>query len=133
MKKQNYLTKNYLFQKVISQKNKKVNQSYFVYVAFNHLPRHRFGISVGKKLLNAVGRNHVKRQIRSMLRQLNYLSNSNIKQVVKGLDIVIMIRPLYLEYNFDSNFKQLSNLLKNINFSRKSKRRVPYKTRPHAT
>ena len=52
---------------------------------FNNLPYARYGISVGKKLGNAVYRNKKKRQIRSIIDSLE-------KDYVKAKDYIIILR-----------------------------------------
>ena len=67
----------------------------------------RIGLSVSKKIGNAVTRNKVKRQIRAMC-------DSLIDYNVHTFDIVIIARPVFLENDFNSNKETLRSLLSEI-------------------
>ena len=80
------------------------SNSYTLHVAKNRYEYTRVGLSVSSKLGNAVVRNRIKRQVRSMCDSLlNYNSQS--------LDIVIVVRKPYLDGSFNDNKSQLSDLL----------------------
>ena len=64
----------------------------------------RIGISVSKKLGNAVIRNRIKRQIRAMCDLL-------VKYNEKALDVVIIAKKKFLELSFDDNKQNLEQLL----------------------
>ena len=79
------------------------NQSYVIHYNTNSLNYTRVGISVSSKLGNAVVRNHIKRQIRSMCDSLiNYNSQS--------LDIVIIAKANFLDRSYDDNKQSLKEL-----------------------
>lgn len=59
----------------------------------------RIGISVGKKLGNAVCRNKVKRQIRSMI--------DEIFDFKEDYDLIIIVRPAYHKQTYLQNFEEL--------------------------
>ena len=68
--------------------NKMITTSkYFViYYKKNELDHYRFGISVGKKVGNAVVRNKVKRQLKAIISQKDYQNNFNCIIIVgKGI------------------------------------------------
>ena len=80
------------------------NQSYVIHVRPNELNYVRVGISVSAKLGNAVVRNLVKRQIRSMCDALiDYNSQS--------FDIVIIAKANFLNRSYDDNKQSLQELL----------------------
>ena len=71
----------------------------------------RIGISVNKKLGNAVIRNRVKRQTRAMCDSLvNYTSHT--------FDVVIVIKAEFLNNSFDDNKNILNNLLSKIGITK---------------
>ena len=80
------------------------NQSYVIHYRTNELNYSRIGISVSSKIGNAVTRNHIKRQVRSMCDELiDYNSHH--------FDIVIVIKSNYLLNAYDDNKMSLENLL----------------------
>ena len=80
------------------------NQSFVIHYRTNELNYVRVGISVSSKLGNAVVRNHIKRQIRSMCDELiDYEKNT--------LDIVIVAKQGFLTRTFDDNKTSLKQLL----------------------
>ena len=79
------------------------NQSYVIHYRPNEFNYVRVGISVSSKLGNAVVRNLVKRQIRSMCDSLiDYYSQS--------LDIVIVAKANFLDRSYDDNKQSLKEL-----------------------
>lgn len=71
----------------------------------------RIGISVNKKIGNAVTRNRVKRQTRAMCDSLvNYTSHT--------FDVVIIIKPDFLNNSFDDNKVILNDLLSKIGITK---------------
>ena len=79
------------------------NQSYVIHYRPNEFNYVRVGISVSSKLGNAVVRNLVKRQIRSMCGSLiDYNSQS--------LDIVIVAKANFLDRSYDDNKQSLKEL-----------------------
>ena len=79
------------------------DQSYVIHYCTNSLNYTRVGISVSSKLGNAVVRNHIKRQIRSMCDELIDYNQS--------LDIVIVAKQGFLTNSYDDNKKSLTKLL----------------------
>ena len=79
------------------------DQSYVIHYNTNSLNYTRVGISVSSKLGNAVVRNHIKRQIRSMCDELIDYNHS--------LDIVIVAKQGFLTNSYDDNKTSLNKLL----------------------
>ena len=71
----------------------------------------RIGISVNKKLGNAVIRNRVKRQTRAMC-------DSLVEYTSHTFDVVIVIKAEFLNNSFDDNKKILNNLLSKIGITK---------------
>ena len=80
------------------------DQSYVIHYNTNSLNYTRVGISVSSKLGNAVVRNHIKRQIRSMCDTL-------IEYEKHSFDIVIIARQGFLTNSYDDNKMSLRKLL----------------------
>ena len=79
------------------------NQSYVIHYYINSLNYTRIGISVSSKLGNAVVRNHIKRQIRS-------ICDSLIEYNSHSFDIVIVAKPNFLNTSYDDNKQSLSKI-----------------------
>lgn len=71
----------------------------------------RIGISVNKKLGNAVIRNRVKRQTRAMC-------DSLVEYTSHTFDVVIVIKAEFLNNSFDDNKKILNDLLSKIGITK---------------
>lgn len=81
--------------------------SYIIHVADNQYSRVRVGISVSKKLGNAVTRNKIKRQIRAMCQMIDFESNSK--------EVVIVVRKEFLEKTYQENKELLRQVLCDAN------------------
>ena len=66
----------------------------------------RAGISVSKKLGNAVVRNKVKRQVRMMI--------SEITDFKRGADLIVIVRKNYLNNDYRTNKKELNMLCEKV-------------------
>lgn len=82
------------------------NQSFVLHYKNSDLDHSRIGVSVSKKIGNAVTRNRVKRQIRAML-------DSLIDYNLNKFDVVVIARQDFLNKNFEENKSLLSGLLIN--------------------
>ena len=71
-------------------------------------PSYRFGISVSKKLGNAVERNYIKRQVRFIIDK--YKNN-----YPKGSDYIIIIRKDFLGVDFSKKEDSFIKLIEKIN------------------
>ena len=92
------------FDRIIT-KNNFIKSNYFViYQENNDLKYDCFGISVGKKLGNAVVRNKNKRQIKDIIDK----SNLSFK---RENDYVIILRKEISKYSFDEKKKYLLDIL----------------------
>ena len=87
------------------------SSSYVVHFKKNELDICRIGLSVSKKIGNAVTRNRVKRQIRAMCNLLVDFDNYSY-------DIVIVARQDFLNESFENNKKTLNNLLSEIGITK---------------
>ncbi len=69
----------------------------------------KYGITVSKKIGNAVKRNYVKRVIRSIIR-------NNWKELKKDLQVEIIPKKGFLETEYSSIENDIKNLIKKFNF-----------------
>ena len=106
MKKEYRVRKNEEFQSIIRKKRSVANGQFVIYYSQNdsHL---RVGVSVSKKLGNAVVRNKVKRQVRMMVSQ-TFEKNQN-------KDYIIIVRNKFLLSKYEDNKKSLEYLYNKIN------------------
>lgn len=104
MKKLYIVKHKYDFDRIIKNGKKKKNDIFIVYYDKNNLKYARYGISVGKKLGNAVYRNRKKRQIRSIIDNLK-------KDYVKTKDYIIILREKGKQLNYQELNKKLKSLI----------------------
>lgn len=102
MDKLHRVRKNEDFQTIIKDKKSVANSRFVVYYKSNNLNLLRVGISVCKKLGKAVIRNKIKRQVRMMAREVFDFNQS--------LDLVIIVRKNFLDYDYLNNKKELEYL-----------------------
>lgn len=103
MKKINIIKDSKDFEKIIKN-NKSFRTKYFYIYKQNHEENiYHFGLSVGKKIGNAVRRNKVKRQLREIISKNHYQNN---------FDCIIIVRR---EIN-DADFKKIQE---DLNFALK--------------
>ena len=107
MKKLNIVKSNEEFN-LIMNKGICIKNKYFVmYSMTNNLDKYRFGISVGKKVSNAVNRNKLKRQVKNIL---DYHQNL----YSKSRDYIIIVRKSSLGEKYSIIEENLVNLLKKM-------------------
>ena len=82
-----YIVKNARdFEDIIKTGKRSKNKSFIIYYNENKLPYNRYGISVGKKLGNAVYRNKYKRKIRAIVDNYkkNYINHKDYIIILRG-------------------------------------------------
>ena len=104
MKKLYIVKKTKDFEDIINNGTNLKNKLFVVHCKKNNLPYDRFGISVSKKLGNAVFRNYYKRIIRSIID--NYK-----KDYVNSKDYIIILRKEAISKSYSELEKELIALL----------------------
>jgi len=106
--KKNYRVKaNQDFSQIIRKGKAFKTDSFTVHCLKNNLTFTRIGVSVSTKLGNAIVRNRIKRQIRSMC-------DSMIQYQQQSFDIIVIARNNYLYNNYHDNLLILQNILHEI-------------------
>ncbi|NLP22198.1 MAG: ribonuclease P protein component [Erysipelotrichaceae bacterium] len=105
MKAKYRIKKNEEFQKIISKKKSKANKTFIIYFSNKALDYARVGISVGKKLGNAVERNLYKRRLRMMIQEI-------FNHDTYPYDIIIIVRNNFIKQSYKENKNSLENMLK---------------------
>ena len=101
MKKEFRVCKNYEFSSIIQNRTYIKSSSFVCYFQARKEEHARIGISVGKKLGNAVCRNKIKRQDKKI-----YIE-SNIFDFNEEYDLIIIVRPAYHKKSYKENFDEL--------------------------
>ena len=83
MKKVNIVKKNEDFNRIIQTCKSHKTKYFFIYLEEHTNDIYHFGFSVGKKIGNAVTRNHIKRQIKQILSEKNYQNGFNCIIIVR--------------------------------------------------
>lgn len=110
MKKINIIKQNIEFNRIIKNMKPIKYKGFLLYIENNTNDVYKFGISVSKKLCNAVNRNKVKRQIKSIIDKKHYKNNFNC---------IIIIRKSYLDSSFKQNEDDLIYILEKNNLIKK--------------
>ena len=106
MKKINILKNSRDFDRIIKGNKPYKYKDYIIYIERNTNDLYKFGLSVGKKIGNAVNRNKIKRQLKSIIDKKDYQNNFNCIIIVgKGIK----------EKNFEEREKNLLVALNNLN------------------
>ena len=107
MKKRFRVKRNEEFQQIIKEGTKIVTKSFIAYRnGARMLTNDRVGISVSKKLGNAVERNRIKRQVRMMVMEITDFHS--------GFDSVIIVRNRYNERSYEDNKKELLKIYETV-------------------
>ncbi len=103
MKKRYIVKSNILFNNII-QKGKQNKNKYFVLCGEKNNDYNRFGIAVGTKVGNAVKRNKIKRQVRSII-------DNNIKLFPKTYNYIIICKKEVLTLSYREMENKLLELI----------------------
>ena len=112
MKKEHIIKKSEDFERIIKN-NKSFRSKYFyIYLSETKETNYLFGLSVGKKIGNAVIRNKTKRRIKEILSQNDYQKN---------FECIIIVRREIKEANFSEIKADLNSSLKKLLIIKESK------------
>lgn len=104
MKKEYRIKKSKEIEDVLKNKRYAANPYFTIYIKENNENHHfRYAISVNKKIGKAVVRNRLKREVRSIISQINIKDN---------IDVFIIVRSKVLDIDFNEMNKQILYLLR---------------------
>ena len=117
MKKEFRVKRNEDFSKIIARKKSFANSCFIIYKDENQrksgsllldekMGHGRVGISVSKKLGNAVTRNKIKRQLRMMIQECFHFDEE--------VDYIVIVRKRFLDNTYIENKKELEYLYKKV-------------------
>ena len=106
MKKKNILKKSIDFDRIIKKNKSYKYKDYIIYVEKVEDSTYHFGLSVGKKIGNAVIRNKIKRQLKTIIDKNNYEN---------GINCIIIVRKGLLEKSFSEKENDLIEAFKKLN------------------
>lgn len=107
MKRKNRIRKNADFKYIINKHKVLKNNEFVIYTNKNNIGYTRIGISVSRKLGNAVIRNKIKRQLKNIVKDVIQLDNST--------DIVIIVREPFKAKTYQQNLELFKILTKGLN------------------
>lgn len=105
MKKINIVQKNSDFNRIIINNKPFKSNNFIIYVEKTQNNIYHFGVSVSKKICNAVGRNQLKRRIKSIIDKNNYQNNFNC---------IIIVKKGILNLSYQSMEKELNECLNHL-------------------
>ena len=107
MKKINIIKKNKEFARIIKTTKSYKYKDYIIYLEKNNnFNIYHFGLSISKKICNAVGRNKIKRQLKNIIDKKIYQNNFNC---------IIIVRKGVLDRSYQEMEKDLLSCLSNLN------------------
>lgn len=91
MKKKNILKESKDFDRIIKNNKPTKYKDFIIYIEYNSSDSYHFGLSVGKKIGNAVMRNKIKRRLKSIIDKKHYKN---------GFNCIIIVGRGILEKNY---------------------------------
>ena len=114
MKKTEIIKKSYEFSKIIN-KRKAIKNKYFSIFYQTNQEKNYYGISVPKKTGNAVTRNKIKRQTKSII-------DNNKISIPKSYDYVIIVREWVKNIDYSKMQTELINLFNKVEGEKNDKK-----------
>ena len=112
MKKINILKESSDFDRIIHNNKPTKYKDYIIYIEYTNDSIYHFGLSVGKKIGNAVTRNKVKRRIKSIIDKKHYKN---------GFNCIIIVGKGILERSFIEMEENYNIAIKNLNIIKEEK------------
>lgn len=106
MKQINRIKKTGEFQEILNKRKFRNTPAFTIYIQEKRDEKSRYGISVSKKMGNAVFRNKAKRQVRNMIEEISPYD--------KPFDGIIMVRKQFHTNSYDTNKNELIKLLETV-------------------
>ena len=106
MNKEHIIKKNIEFQKIIKNNKPYKYKDYILYIEKSDIDNYYFGFSVGKKIGNAVTRNKIKRQLKSIVSKKDYQ---------KGFKCIIIVGSNILNNTYQQMEENLIDVLQKLN------------------
>lgn len=106
MKKINIIKENEIYNRMIQTIKPYKYKDYIIYIERTEEKIYQFGFSVGKKVGNAVTRNKIKRQLKSIIDKKNYQNN---------FSCIIMVRKSILEKKYSEMENDLLSIFSKLN------------------
>ena len=112
MKKVNIIKESKDFDSIIHHNKPHKYKDYIIYIEYNNENIYKFGLSVGKKIGNAVTRNKVKRQLKNII-------DKNIYK--NGFNCIIIVGKGILERTFEEMTTNFNIAIKDLNIIKEEK------------
>lgn len=112
MKKINILKKNEDFNRIIKNNKPYKTKYFYIYLEWTNEKIYHFGLSVGKKIGNAVFRNKYKRRIKDIIDEKDYKNNFNC---------IIILRKEVLNLSFEDFKNSLLDSFDKLKITKENK------------
>ncbi|RSL29619.1 ribonuclease P protein component [Salibacterium salarium] len=104
MKKKYKIKKNHEFSRIFEKGKSSANRQFVIYVLDKHEQSHfRAGLTVSKKMGNAVTRNRIKRLLREAVREMS-------EELQEGKDYIIIARKPVVQMDYEEIKKSLKHV-----------------------
>ena len=111
MKKINIIKSNDEYNRIIKNCKSYKYNDFVIYLEKTNINTYQFGFSVGKKIGNAVTRNKIKRQLKSILDKINFKN---------GFNCIIIVRRGILDKSFAEKENDLKYLINKIGIKKEN-------------
>ena len=108
MKRYEMIKKSEDFNNIIENGKSVTNNFFRIFYLEKEISIPKFGLAIGKKLGNAVTRNHIKRQLRMIVTNNKFLFKNNISYI-------IMVKKAYLNASYNELEKEFIKLIEKVN------------------